>query len=123
MAEPLEPGPSEARTALKFIAKTLGDLRRRHIQSGLYWGPELEACRLLASDGQGRPDLAPDVDLGDRLAVDYDDAAKLLSVSSRTVRRLVASGEIPVVMIGTLPRITTADLEAYVDTLDRRRSA
>jgi hypothetical protein len=81
---------------LKYVARVLGDLRRRYRLDGLHWPPELESLRLLvASEGQARPILEFDADLGDSLVMTYDSAARKLAVSSRTVRRLVASGELP----------------------------
>ncbi|MGI9120630.1 MAG: helix-turn-helix domain-containing protein [Acidimicrobiales bacterium] len=51
------------------------------------------------------------------LAVDYADAARLVGVSARQVRRLVASGALPVVHIGGAgsPRIRVEDLNRYLD--------
>jgi excisionase family DNA binding protein len=68
----------------------------------------------------------PSVDLGHLsgdagpvtpLAVDYEDAARMVGVSSRQVRRLVSSGAIPVVHIGGAgsPRIRVEDLRRYLD--------
>ena len=42
------------------------------------------------------------------------DAAAYLSVSPRTVRRLIKKGEIPVVRIGSALRIAIAVLNAYI---------
>ena len=39
---------------------------------------------------------------------------ELLSVSVRTVRRMIASGEIPVVRIGRSVRIRRVDIEALI---------
>lgn len=91
--------------------------------TGFHWPPELESVRLLAIGGQSRPILDANAEIGDRLAVSYDVAARQLSVSVRTVRRLVASGELPRVDVGGCQRITTADLEAYVEGLRRERTA
>jgi excisionase family DNA binding protein len=104
--------------ALRYIGKTLGDIRRRHIQNGLHWSPELESLRLLASGGPERPFLDDDV-----LAMDYETAGRKLGVSARTIRRLTASGELPRVEIAGCARITTEDLNAFVTGLRRERSA
>jgi excisionase family DNA binding protein len=50
------------------------------------------------------------------LAVDYEDAARMVGVSSRQVRRLVASGALPVVHVGGAgsPRIRVLDLHTYL---------
>jgi excisionase family DNA binding protein len=109
---------------LNYAARVLGDLRRRYRQDGLYWPPELESLRLLvASEGQARPILDFDADPGDSLAMTYEEAARKLAVSSRTVRRLVANGELPRVMIGGCTRIAVADLEAFTEGLRRERAA
>jgi excisionase family DNA binding protein len=108
---------------LKYAARVLGDLRRRYRLNGLHWPPELESLRLLvASEGQARPILDFDADPGDSLAMTYEEAARKLAVSSRTVRRLVASGELPRVDIGGCSRIATADLEAFAEGLRRERT-
>ena len=39
---------------------------------------------------------------------------ELLSVSVRTVRRMIASGEIPIVRIGRAVRIRRVDIEALI---------
>ena len=40
--------------------------------------------------------------------------AELLSVSVRTVRRMIAAGEIPIVRIGRSVRIRRVDIEALI---------
>jgi excisionase family DNA binding protein len=90
----------------------------------LHWLPELESLRLLvASQGQARPMLDVDAQAGEAFAMTYETAARRLAVSSRTVRRLVANGELPRVEIGGCSRIATADLEAFAEGLRRERSA
>ncbi|MDO8363054.1 MAG: helix-turn-helix domain-containing protein [Actinomycetota bacterium] len=78
----------------------------------------------LASDGQRRPTGARSGESGDDaamlLALTYDQAAGRLGVSSRTVRRLVAAGSLPSVMVGGLPRVRAADLAAYVEGMEVR---
>jgi excisionase family DNA binding protein len=109
---------------LKYAVRVLRDLRRRYRLNGLHWPPELESVLLLmASEGQARPILDFDAHPGDSLAMTYDEAARRLAVSSRTVRRLVANGELPRVDIGGCSRIATADLEAFAEGLRRERSA
>ena len=76
---------------------------------------------LAASGGLPRTTLAPVEDPGDGApvhdALDYRAAADRLSVSDRTVRRLVKRGDLPAVDIGGCRRIRTTDLAAYVDGL------
>ncbi len=71
---------------------------------------------LAASDGQGRPPDAEPLPAGDSgpVALTYDDTAVALSVSARTVRRLVSSGELPVVNLGGCRRITRRAIEKYL---------
>ena len=42
------------------------------------------------------------------------DAANYLSVSTRTIRRLIQKGEIPIVRIGGSVRVARAALHAYI---------
>lgn len=42
-----------------------------------------------------------------------DDVAATLGVSARTVRRLIASGQLRPVYVGRLPRFTEAEIRAY----------
>jgi excisionase family DNA binding protein len=110
---------------LRHIAKTLGELRRRYIQNGQHWPIELEAIRLLAANQrQGAPHLAADQDPGEILCVTYKEAARRLSVSERTIDRLIAKSELPKVVIGNdCHRIAVSDLAAYSEGLQRERSA
>jgi excisionase family DNA binding protein len=50
--------------------------------------------------------------LGALLAVDA--VANLLAVSIRTVRRMIAAGDIPIVRIGRAVRIRRVDVEALI---------
>lgn len=52
----------------------------------------------------------------DTLLVTFDEAARLLSVSVKTVRRLVAERTLPKVKIGRSVRIRRSDLERLVNT-------
>ena len=109
---------------LKYAVRVLSDLRRRYRLNGLHWPLELESLRLLvASEGQAQPILDFDADPGDSLAMTYEEAARRLAVSSRTVRRLIASGELPRVTIGGCARVTVADLQAFTEGLRRERAA
>ena len=55
-------------------------------------------------------------------AMNYETVAGRLAVSERHVRRLVAQGDLPMVKIGGASRITEADLQAFVASLERSRS-
>ncbi|GEK86810.1 helix-turn-helix domain-containing protein [Microbacterium aerolatum] len=49
------------------------------------------------------------------LLYDVASAARAAGVSSRTIRRLIADGELPTVRVGLLVRIRLADLQSYID--------
>jgi excisionase family DNA binding protein len=49
------------------------------------------------------------------------DTAAILAVSTRTVSRLVASGELESIRIGGARRIRSGALEKYINTLQRQQ--
>ena len=49
-----------------------------------------------------------------------NDVAAILGVSARTVRRLVASGQLRPVYVGRLPRFTDDEIRAYCSAAFRR---
>jgi excisionase family DNA binding protein len=55
----------------------------------------------------------------DQLLTTADVAAKL-QVSERTIRRLIASGQLRPVYVGRLPRFTDEELRAYTSASFRR---
>ena len=71
---------------------------------------------LAASGVQSRPADAPPLPTSDHrvMALTYDDAAAVLSVSPRSIRRLVAVGELPVISIGGCKRISRDALADYL---------
>ena len=74
---------------------------------------------LVASDGHTRPRFDPIGVDGDHdgvtpLMLSYRDAADALSVSERSVRRLVATERLPAVDVGGSRRIRTSDLVSFV---------
>jgi excisionase family DNA binding protein len=71
-----------------------------------------------ASSGQARTDvdLALDDPHADAVLVDLATAARFLAVSERAVRRLVADGDLPSVLIGRTRRIHRDDIDAYLRT-------
>lgn len=82
--------------------------------------PLLAEALLLATGGLRRPNIAGESTVDDPLLVDYEGGAKMLGTSARTVRRLVAEGELPSVECGG-PRLRVADVRAYVAALPVRR--
>lgn len=117
-------GSLEPRLASHLI-HALTDHQRWCRTNGIPWPPALNGLiEGLANGGQRRPTDAPVADGRDDesmlLTLDYQTAARRLSVSGRTVRRLVADGRLRAVTVGGSPRIRAADLAAYVDRLDDR---
>lgn len=49
-----------------------------------------------------------------------EDVARVLGCSPRTIRRLIASGQLRPVYVGRLPRFTDAELQAYLAASYRR---
>jgi excisionase family DNA binding protein len=49
-----------------------------------------------------------------------NDVAEILGVSPRTIRRLIASGQLRPVYVGRLPRFTAAEIQAYCSASFRR---
>lgn len=79
---------------------------------------DLEAA-FSARHGQERPTFGDSVGPGDSdrvspLLLDYDAAGSALSLSERTIRRLVREGRLPAVKVGGSMRIKTVDLDAFV---------
>jgi excisionase family DNA binding protein len=123
MAESLGNGPDQA-GLLHHVASELDDIRRLYQHNGRAFPLRLEALRLLVLNGdQSRSEVDANADSGDALCMTYATAAKRLAISNSSLRRLIAAGDIPTVRIGGSIRIVEADLQAYVETLDRRRSA
>jgi excisionase family DNA binding protein len=68
----------------------------------------------VVDDDPGGPQHAPVVA---RLLVTKAEAAERLSVSERTIERLVAAGRLPLVHVERTARIRVSDLEAFVHRL------
>ena len=49
-----------------------------------------------------------------------NDVAEILGVTPRTIRRLVASGQLRPVYVGRLPRFTEAEIQAYCSAAYRK---
>lgn len=50
-----------------------------------------------------------------------EEAASILSLSPRTLSRLLRRGEIPTVRIGRLVRVRTSDIHSWVERQDEMR--
>ncbi len=106
---------ADGRAALAFIADVLGMHRQRCARDGIALPPAVEAAWLVATRRQAPPQLASADRLSHVLCVTYEQAGQRLSVSKRSVERLIRSGALPSVEIGGTPRIRVADLIAYVE--------
>jgi excisionase family DNA binding protein len=86
----------------------------------------LSLVGLLARGRQGttKVDAAADAvhAQGMGLLVDFEDCARELHVSRRTVERMARNGELPTVSVGGRPRVRCADLNSYVAGLEPRSS-
>ena len=76
---------------------------------------------MMASNGQSRTTSSAVDDLADTapvvIAYTFAEAGTLLGVSERTVRRLVAAGELRSISVASAPRIHREDLEYYAQRL------
>lgn len=96
-------------------ARVLGEHQRRCRENGLAMPLELEGLLLLlASGGQTWPAVAAATSAADCAAMSFETVAGRLQVSSRTVRRLVAAGELPAVAVGGCRRVLAADFDLFV---------
>ena len=59
--------------------------------------------------------MSPKTENPETLLLTYDEAARLLRVCKRTVERLVGRGELPVVRVGRMPRISRAALMRWLE--------
>ena len=69
--------------------------------------------------------MPPNETAGERLLLTEPEAARLLSLSPRTLWGLAERGEVPSIKIGRAKRYRLSDLQAYVASLgsDCRQSA
>jgi excisionase family DNA binding protein len=56
------------------------------------------------------------------LLLRMEDAARLLSVGRSTLYKLIASGDIPIVRIGGVARVSRAALESWIEQRSRKES-
>lgn len=59
--------------------------------------------------------MSPKTENPETLLLTYDEAARLLRVCKRTVERLVGRGELPVVRVGRMPRISRSALMRWLE--------
>ena len=105
----------------RHLGRALEAYRARCRGDGMPLPPAL-ADLLAATTGQGRPDVEADEDMADDgrmtpLLLTYLEAGQRLRLSERSVRRLVAAGDLRAVEVGGRRRIHTADLEQYAERL------
>jgi excisionase family DNA binding protein len=83
---------------------------------------------LSVSNGQERTEVAGGLADGDDLGglkgarlLTPDQVARRLGLSSRSVRRLVGSGELPSVKIGGARRVDPVDVSEFIETRKRKK--
>jgi predicted site-specific integrase-resolvase len=59
----------------------------------------------------------------DPLTVSYRDAAAMLSISIKTLRTMVYSGELPTVLINKRSKIAVNDIKVYIEQQRTRRTS
>ncbi len=79
-------------------------------------------ARPKATPVDGGSDAAHARRVADRLLVTKVEAAERLSVSVRTIERLVAAGRLPLVHVERAARFRVRDLEAYVNDLSEEQA-
>lgn len=113
--------------ARRHLAWALEAHARRCRDNGHRLPPALADLRKLVTGGHERTTLGPDDDMPHDGAVfeaplllTFAETGQRLAVSERTVRRLVAAGELPAVEVGGRRRVHVLDLAQYA--LDLRRT-
>lgn len=114
---------SDEQARLIFVAQQLADFRARSASAGLRWPVALEAALLVASGRQAAPGFASSVDSAEDRCMTFSEAAQRLSVSPRTLSRLVANGELSTVSVAGAARVRASDLADYVAALPIRSVA
>lgn len=124
---PRETGPQRIPEFVKHLTFALTAHVRRLRHEGLPVPAEFEELTSFlahcAWSRPGAPDIADEhnegqhAQMSDRLLVTKGEAAEWLSVSIRTIERLVATGRLPQVHVERAVRFRVRDLQAYVDGL------
>lgn len=133
-ADPPDPGDASTRPPelVRHLAFAMSSHVRTLRQTGAAVPAEVEELAgLLTRCVRTRPRTTP-VDGGsdaahprrvaDRLLVTKAEAAERLSVSVRTIERLVAAGRLPLVHVESAARFRVSDLEAYVHDLSEAQA-
>lgn len=129
--DPSSPGSLSTRLGgLPVVAGHVATALRAHRQWAarvqLWVPPEVAFIERIATDAARTRQAPTAIDdlfqLRDRpvvapLAMTYADVAEALSISVRSVERLVGSGALRTVRIGGAARVTVAGLADFVDTL------
>ncbi len=112
----------------RHLVRALEDHLRWCRANGLPFPDNLAQFALLVDrGGQERPDLTPASELVDAapvvVALTYDEAGRVLSVSARTIRRMVEEGRLKAITVAgeRSRRIHREDLVAYADSLRRHQ--
>ncbi len=133
-ADPADPGDVSTRPPelVRHLAFAMSSHVRNLRQTGAAVPAEVEELAgLLTRCVRTRPNATP-VDGGsdaahpprmaDRLLVTKAEAAERLSVSVRTIERLVAAGRLPLVHVESAARFRVSDLETYVHDLSETQA-
>src|SRR3712207_2340985 len=133
-ADPADPGDLSTRPPelVRHLAFAMSLHLRNLRQTGAAVPTEVEELAgLLTRCVRTRPNATP-VDgssdaahprrMADRLLVTKAEAAERLSVSVRTIERLVAAGRLPLVHVERAARLRVGDLEAYVHDLSEEHA-
>lgn len=115
---------------LAHLAVALSRYLKEAAREGRGVPAELVAVLDFATDAvrerQGAPTVGVCADpdhaggMSAKLLLTRREVANLLGVSMRTLERRIAAGELPLVMVGGVPRVRRADLDKYVAGLGPR---
>jgi excisionase family DNA binding protein len=76
---------------------------------------------MVKSTSPWKASASVDTDKNGNLLLTYDQAARLLQVSKRTIERMIKSKELPVIYVRSSPRIKGAALREWMDNADAAR--
>lgn len=115
----------------RVLLDLLDAIERAGRRDGAHLPPEWQAVRQALSTAMDRhspttvdvDDEAGDGERMEPLLLDFEDVARRLGCSRRTVERLAATGSLPVVRLGSMPRVRSSDLAEYIATLPKEQPA